>query len=51
VMGLAPNKASGSNWPDLTTKTATRLETTPIDSNYGTIAPRSSRIFPNYFRQ
>ncbi|KAL0474169.1 hypothetical protein QR685DRAFT_431135, partial [Neurospora intermedia] len=47
VMGLAPDKASGSDWLDLSAKTATRVETVPIDSDYGTIAPGLSGAFSN----
>ncbi|EGZ78687.1 hypothetical protein NEUTE2DRAFT_54030, partial [Neurospora tetrasperma FGSC 2509] len=50
VMGLAPNKASGSDWPDLSAKTATRIETAPVDSDYGTTTPRASRIFSRCLR-
>ncbi|KAL0465910.1 hypothetical protein QR685DRAFT_451900, partial [Neurospora intermedia] len=50
VIGLTPDKASGSNWLDLSTKTATCIGTALVDLNYGTIAPGSSRAFFGCFR-
>ncbi|KAK3498111.1 hypothetical protein B0T13DRAFT_379369, partial [Neurospora crassa] len=38
VMGLAPVKASGSDWPDLSAKTAACVETSLADTDCGATA-------------
>ncbi|EGZ71904.1 hypothetical protein NEUTE2DRAFT_66160, partial [Neurospora tetrasperma FGSC 2509] len=50
IIGLAPDKASSSDWPDSSAKTAARIKTTPVDSDRGTTAPRASREFSYYLR-
>ncbi|KAL0467567.1 hypothetical protein QR685DRAFT_448430, partial [Neurospora intermedia] len=50
IIRLTSNKASGSNWPDVSAKTATRIRTALVDSDHGNIAPGSSKVFSSCFR-